>query len=923
MNRVLRGGKTTARFLSLLLILSMLLVAAGPQAALAQPNVITGFSVNGTNYNVSTTEVNLGRVNTLNHTVGLTINRDGSYSNYRATVRYMDGSKGNPVFGKDFSGSSSSLTFDLFSFSSGSASYDIELDVYGTKDGAEELLGSKSFTLVLGVLDTTAPAISSRTPASGATVVDRDTSIEIVFNEELLRSSVDGRAHVTLSPALSGTLSLGSDERTVTFTPSGSLAYGTTYTVTVVAGGIRDLAGNGVAQSQWTFTTQVDPTAAPVIVSRQPAQNATGVPVNTTVTMDFSKPLNTGTVAGNITLRKGTSIVAATVTPLNVGGLGRVVITPTASLENLTQYTVVVEGGKIEDAFGLKVAGTSWNFTTVAGANPVISSRTPDNGARNVPVDTDVRITFSQNMATNTITGSNLYLRRSGSNSNISATLSYNSSTRTVTLKPSSLLSADTDYVVSVTSGVKNTDGLALTATSWTFRTGKSAIAVTNRTPAPDETGVVLNQPVRFRFSGNMNGSTVNTSNIYLRKAGTTRNLDVDFAYNSSNREVTLTPKRDYDLNTRYTVTLTDKVQDANRVAIQPVSWSFTTARTDVLRVVDSTPAEGAENVVVDTDVRIRFTKELRATTVTGSTIYLRQVGSSRNIDADLDYSRTGKTVTLTPKEHLRANTEYRVSITTGLRDSDGSAISATSWVFKTGREKVVIGNRDPALNATEVPVDKAITFRFSRAMSSNTITGTNVTLRLLGSSVNVPAQVTYNASTFTVSLKPTSDLEYGKMYTVQISDRVKDADGAAFSGESWSFVTAVRKIDPIRFGTSTRPLVRLDGAYMTFTDASPYIENGTTMLPYRAIFEALGATVGFDNSNPRRVRITGSLGGNQIVMYIGELTAYRNGQPITLRVAPKIINGRTMVPLRFIGESLGIGVQWDPAHYNVILTTK
>ena len=88
--------------------------------------------------------------------------------------------------------------------------------------------------------------------------------------------------------------------------------------------------------------------------------------------------------------------------------------------------------------------------------------------------------------------------------------------------------------------------------------------------------------------------------------------------------------------------------------------------------------------------------------------------------------------------------------------------------------------------------------------------------------------------------------------------------------------------------------------------DAAPYIANDRTYVPFRALGEALGAEVVWDN-DARTVTYT--LGSTEVVMTIGEKTYTVNGEEKTMDVAPEITNDRTYVPVRFVGEALGFKV--------------
>lgn len=103
--------------------------------------------------------------------------------------------------------------------------------------------------------------------------------------------------------------------------------------------------------------------------------------------------------------------------------------------------------------------------------------------------------------------------------------------------------------------------------------------------------------------------------------------------------------------------------------------------------------------------------------------------------------------------------------------------------------------------------------------------------------------------------------------------------------------------------------VVKVDGVPIRF-DAAPYIDQSNRlMVPLRAIAEALDARVDWD-SRARTVTITG--GGKRILFTIGSDTAQVNGSLRLMDTCPVIRNGRTMVPVRYVGEYLGARVDWN-----------
>jgi hypothetical protein len=101
---------------------------------------------------------------------------------------------------------------------------------------------------------------------------------------------------------------------------------------------------------------------------------------------------------------------------------------------------------------------------------------------------------------------------------------------------------------------------------------------------------------------------------------------------------------------------------------------------------------------------------------------------------------------------------------------------------------------------------------------------------------------------------------------------------------------------------------VVLNGKQLQF-DQPPIIEQGRTLVPLRAIFEALGAKVDWENSTQTVTAVKGDI---SITLQIGSNTLYKNGKGIHLDVPAKIVNGRTLVPARAVAESFGAEVSWD-----------
>ncbi|MDB4898158.1 MAG: oligopeptide transporter substrate-binding protein, partial [Firmicutes bacterium] len=115
--------------------------------------------------------------------------------------------------------------------------------------------------------------------------------------------------------------------------------------------------------------------------------------------------------------------------------------------------------------------------------------------------------------------------------------------------------------------------------------------------------------------------------------------------------------------------------------------------------------------------------------------------------------------------------------------------------------------------------------------------------------------------------------------------------------------------------GSAARPDVRFsvtfNGHPVRFDVQPEVVPPGHTMVPLRAIAEKMGAQVTYDAATQT---VTARRGSTTISLTIGRTTATINGREQSLPLAPYIKDGRTLIPLRFISETLGAAVKFDPA---------
>ncbi len=124
-----------------------------------------------------------------------------------------------------------------------------------------------------------------------------------------------------------------------------------------------------------------------------------------------------------------------------------------------------------------------------------------------------------------------------------------------------------------------------------------------------------------------------------------------------------------------------------------------------------------------------------------------------------------------------------------------------------------------------------------------------------------------------------------------------------------------------VRIAAAEPPYVNvlLDLAPVRFP-VTPYVEDGTTMVPLRALGEAVGAKIGWDGT---RQAATYSKDGITLVIQIGQTTiSTSDGQPVPMPKPAVLLDGHTMVPLRLFIEILGYHVRWDEATRTVYISS-
>ncbi|WP_158859254.1 Ig-like domain-containing protein [Lunatibacter salilacus] len=676
------------------------------------------------------------------------------------------------------------------------------------------------FDEVLGIC----PEVESTNPVNEAIGVQLNNTIDVTFNMPLnpasvtpgvfslrVGSTVNGSV---LEDELSGELTYEAESNTMSFMPSSSLTPNTTYTGRVEPV-VKDMMGNALQTAYvWTFTTGETPT----VISTDPVNLATGIPLNKDISATFSMAMDSLTItAASYQLMAGTTKVSGEV----VYSGTTATFSPTDGLLAGTTYTgIITIEAKNKDGIPLAVAH-NWTFDT--GTSPKVVSIDPLDLATSVTAEKTIRATFSEKMDPATISTATFTVKMGLLP--VAGSVTYSDSTAIFT--PSAKLLSNTEYTVSILKLAKSPNGVPMASDFISkFTTGNFAVPeVTTTDPANNATGVAFNKAIRATFTEAMDPATITATTFTVKQGNTTVAGTVSY----SGTTATFTPTSPLASNLVYTGTITTGAKNVSGTALASnFVWTFTTVSNIAPTVLSTDPVNNATGVALNKVVGATFSVPMDPATITGTTFTVKQ--GTTAVAGTVSYS--GTTATFTPTNPLSGGLVYTGTITTGAKNAAGTALADNFvWTFTTAANVVpTVLSTDPVNNATNVALNKVVGATFSTAMDPATITSTTFTVRQ--GNTAVAGTVSYSGTTATFT--PTNPLSGGLVYTGTITSGAKNAAGTALADNFvWTFTTAANVVptvlstDPVNNATNVA-LNKVVGA--TFSTAmDPATITGTT----------------------------------------------------------------------------------------------
>ena len=380
--------------------------------------------------------------------------------------------------------------------------------------------------LIVTSNDTTAPTLSSSTPADNATGVAVNANIVLNFSEAVdaesgnitIKKTSDNSTIETID--VTGAKVSGSGGTQITINPGTNWDQKTEYYVLIDATAFDDGNSNsyaGISSTTALSFTTVDSTN-PTLSSSSPADNATGVATNNNIVLTFDEEVDPE--SGNITIKKtsdNTTVETIDVTGNKIsgngscGGLGGgsctsgtiITINPGTDWSEQTEYYVLIDASAFDDASSNSYAGisstTALSFTTGDETNPTLSSSSPADNAENIKVSANIVLTFSE--AVDAESG-NITIKKTKGDSTV-ATIDVTGQYVTgsggteITINPAKNLSAGIEYYV------------LIDATAFDDSTGNSYAGISSTTALSFKTKreKIFNEKIKTQIKNQVNSS--------------------------------------------------------------------------------------------------------------------------------------------------------------------------------------------------------------------------------------------------------------------------------------------------------------------------------------------------------------------------------------------------------------------------------
>jgi len=514
--------------------------------------------------------------------------------------------------------------------------------------------------------DVVPPRIVGTFPVDKAVNVPVRTKIIVNFSEPMNTTATEKSFGII--PSTQGTFGWQNNSSSMVFTPTKTLEGPVDYVFSITTAAV-DQSKNHLAKLQsFKFRTEVPDRTPPVVLGTIPRNGAYMVPLGTNITINFSEPMVTlGTERG------------FNITPYTKGSFtwnltkGALTFHPAAPLTPETNYTVSVNQSATDLALNPLASVYSFKFTSEDIMPPTILQVFPPDKSTDVPVDTIVRIDFSEPMLDDTtIKAITIEPTTQGILDVIGPKATFEAGT---------FLAYSTKYNVTISTAATDLNGLHLkTAYKFSFNTSRPPDTVAPR--------VIRTDPADGAKNVSLFGTIVVTFSepVVAPKSGTWVTISpqpltpVMFHIDGALLRVDPTqPGAQWlEPDSKYTVLVSGGVMDlSGNLMGKDHPFSFSTGYLGPPTVKGTVPTDNAIKVDTATTITIEFSRSMNWTSVQGAL--------KLSPDAQGTFQQTGNSIVFKPSKPLKPGTTYSLTISKTAKDDKGNLLGTDyHWVFTT-----------------------------------------------------------------------------------------------------------------------------------------------------------------------------------------------------------------------------------------------
>ncbi len=549
-------------------------------------------------------------------------------------------------------------------FLSSNTSYQLNFSSDSQSLAGKKLSGTTSISFTTAYFP--GPSILNTVPEGASENISTIANAILRFDRSINKESA--ATAISIAPAAPFNLEFSDSDREIVIKFASRLQTSTTYKIQIS----NDLADtNGLkidAPYSFTFNTESSPTVTRVT----PTNLASEIATTTKIILDFNKEMDAAVAQSSFRLSSEFSTIPCSFAWEN--GL-RLVCAPTELFPGRV-YQVSLINNAADKHGNMLTENFSSSFSTIAP--PAFNAQfiQPTNGLTNAPYDQITIASFSNPVRPETLLASFTPAPPSGYST------SWSTDNKTLSIKPNGNLNGGQTYQIKILKSLQDIHGSSLASDQTvTFTTAPvTAPEIVQTQPAAGSFEIPLDQSIVITFNHEMDISSTGNAYSISPSAGVPA-----FSWSSDHKTMTVSYPDNFSDATSYQVKIASSARDINQTAMSNnYLLPFQTIARPELIISKLSPADGATQIVIQTQVKMVFSKTMNLQSVKNA--FSMKAGSDL---VSGDFTQSSQTIVFTPSSALQYDQSYSLNLNSSAFDLSGNYIKApVNWSFKTAPEQ-------------------------------------------------------------------------------------------------------------------------------------------------------------------------------------------------------------------------------------------